>query len=246
MGALREGPFEVDVEHRSLVIDGVDVPVVHARPEGMPRAGVVLHPDIFGNRPLFDDIARRLATHGLAVACVEPFARVGEAERAAAGADAAARFGWVPQLDDDVQLGDLAAAADLLVVEDDVSRVGVLGFCMGGFYALKAAATDRFDCAVAFYGMITVPDAWKGPGQGSPLDVADHACPTLAIFGSADQWSPPVEIDGLRQAWSGRDDCEIVVVDDADHGFVHDPDRPAHRSEDAAAMWDRAIAFLLG
>ncbi len=246
MGALREGSFEVEVEHRTLVIDGFEVPVVHARPEGMPKAGVVVHPDIFGNRPLFDDIARRLATRGLAVACVEPFARVSESERAVAGADAGARFGWVPDLDDATQLGDLAAAADLLVVEDDVSRVGVLGFCMGGFYALKAAATDRFDAAVAFYGMITVPDAWKGPGQHSPLETAADACPTLAIFGSIDQWSPPAEIDALRTAWSGRDDCEIVVVDGADHGFVHDPDRPAHRADDAAAMWERAIAFLLG
>ncbi len=246
MEALREGPFEVEVEHRTLVIDGVDVPVLHARPEGMPKAGVVLHPDIFGNRPLFDDIARRLATRGLAVACVEPFARVGEAERAAAGADAVARFGWVPQLDDDVQLGDLAAAADILVVEDDVSRVGVVGFCMGGFYALKAAATDRFDCAVAFYGMITVPEAWQGPGQGSPLDTAAAVCPTLAIFGSVDQWTPPTEIEALRAAWGDRKDCEIVVVEGADHGFVHDADRPAHRAQDAAALWDRSIAFLLG
>jgi carboxymethylenebutenolidase len=245
MGALREGSFEVEVEHRTLVIDGVDVAVVHSRPEGMPKAGVVIHPDIFGNRPLFDDIARRLATHGLAVACVEPFARVPEAERSGA-TDPLTRFAWVADLDDETQLGDLAAAADLLVVEDDVSRVGVLGFCMGGFYALKAAATDRFDAAVAFYGMITVPDAWQGPGQGSPLATAVEACSTLAVFGSVDQWTPTADIDALRAAWAGRNDCEIVVVEGADHGFVHDPDRPAHRADDAAAMWNKALGFLLG
>jgi carboxymethylenebutenolidase len=245
MGALREGSFEVEVEQRTLVIDGVDIPVLHARPEGMPKAGVVVHPDIFGNRLLFDDIARRLATHGLAVACVEPFARVPEAQRSGA-TDPLTRFAWVAELDDDTQIGDLAAAADLLVVEDDVSRVGVLGFCMGGFYALKAAASGRFDAAVAFYGMITVPDAWKGPGQRSPLETVADACPTLAIFGSIDQWSPPAEIEALRTAWGGRDDCEIVVIDGADHGFVHDPDRPAHRADAAAAMWERATAFLLG
>ncbi len=245
MGVLREGPYDVEIEHRTLVIDGFDVGVVHARPEGMPKAGVVIHPDIFGNRPLFDDIARRLATHGLAVACVEPFARIPEVDRIAA-TDPLARFAWVSKLDDDAQLGDLAAAADLLVVEDDVSRVGVLGFCMGGFYALKAAATDRFDVAVAFYGMISVPDAWQGPGQGSPLATAADVCPTLAIFGSVDQWTPPADIDSLRAAWAGRSDCEIVVVEGADHGFVHDPDRPAHRAADAAAMWDKALGRLLG
>jgi carboxymethylenebutenolidase len=70
-------------------------------------------------------------------------------------------------------------------------------------------------------------------------------CPTLAIFGSVDPWTPASDIDALRAAWSGRSDCEIVVVDDADHGFVHDPDRPAHRAADAAACWDRAIHWML-
>ena len=70
-------------------------------------------------------------------------------------------------------------------------------------------------------------------------------CPTLAIFGSADPWTPAADIEALRAAWSGRTDCEIVVVEGADHGFVHDPDRPVHRADDAAACWDRAINWML-
>ena len=30
----------------------------------------------------------------------------------------------------------------------------------------------------------------------------------------------------------------------ADHGFVHDPDRPAHRAADAADAWNRVLEFL--
>ena len=41
----------------------------------MPARGLVLHPDIMGVRPLFDDLCRRLATHGFAVCAPEPFAR---------------------------------------------------------------------------------------------------------------------------------------------------------------------------
>ncbi len=245
MAALSEGPFEVEVEHRILVIDGAEVPVTHARPDGMPRAGVVLHPDIMGNRPLFDDMSRRLASHGLAVACVEPFARVSAADRATA-TDGMSRFGWISSLDDETQLGDLSAAADMLVVQDDVSRVGIVGFCMGGFYAMKAAATDRFDVAVSFYGMITVPEAWAGAQQSSPLTTAADVCPTLAIFGSVDRWTPLAEIGQLKVAWAGRPDCEVVVIDGADHGFVHDPDREVHRSEDAALLWSKTLARLIG
>jgi carboxymethylenebutenolidase len=243
MAMLREGPQETSSDSRLMPRGDALVPVFHARPDGMPVAGVVLHPDIMGVRPLFETMAVRLASHGLAVAVVEPFARRAEAERAAS--EVGTRMGWVADLDDDEQIDDLSAAADLLVVEDDVTRVGVLGFCMGGMYALEAAATDRFDRAVAFYGMIRLPAAWKADGRRDPLDTAAAVCPTLAIFGSIDTMTPPDDIAALRAAWAGRDDCEIVIVEGADHGFVHDPDRPAHRADDAAAMWTRALAWLL-
>jgi carboxymethylenebutenolidase len=115
---------------------------------------------------------------------------------------------------------------------------------MGGLYALEAAATDRFDRAVAFYGMIRLPAAWKANGHRAPLDTAAEVCPTLAIFGSIDALTPPDDIAALRAAWAGRDDCEIAVIEGADHGFVHDPDRPAHRADDAEALWTRAVAWL--
>jgi carboxymethylenebutenolidase len=242
MATLRSGREETSIERRSLIRGDAIVPVVHARPDGMPVAGVVLHPDIMGVRPLFDDMATRIASHGLAVAVVDPFARRSESERA--GSDIATRLGWAGELDDEDVLGDLSAAADLLVVDDGVTSIGVLGFCMGGFYALKAAATGRFDRCVSFYGMIRTPDAWQGPAQRSPLDTAAEVCPTLAIFGSIDAFTPPADIEALRSAWAGRSDCEIVVVEGADHAFVHDPDRPVHRADDAAALWPRALAWL--
>jgi carboxymethylenebutenolidase len=243
MAALREGPVhDVTVEGRTIVVEGADVPVVHARPDGMPRAGLVVAPDIGGLRPLYDDLARRLATHGFAVCAPEPFAR----HDAATLATVDDRMARVGELDDATQLGDLEAAADLLVVDDDVSGVSVLGFCMGGYYTFKAAAAGRFDRAVAYYGMLRTPSNWRGPGHADPLDVVAAACPTLAIFGSADPWTPPADIDALRDAWRGRTDCEVVVIEGAEHGFVHDAERPAHRPDDAAACWARTLAFLAG
>jgi carboxymethylenebutenolidase len=241
---LETGTEEVDVEHITLkAIDGTLVDAIHARPDGFPKCGLVLHPDIMGLRPLFDDLARRLATHGFAVCATEPFARA--PVDVVSAQDPSARMGHVNQLDDDLQLGDLEIAADYLVVHDDVSEVAVMGFCMGGMQVLKAAATGRFDRAVAFYGMIRVPDGWVGPKIREPLDGAADVCPTLAIFGGQDSYSPAPDIDALRAAWANRPDCEIVVYEDADHGFVHAPERPAHRAADAADAWRRTLAFLL-
>ncbi len=244
MAALREGPvYDVSVESNPLVVDGLEVAAFHARPDGMPTAGLVLHPDIGGLRPLFEDMARRLATHGLAVCAIEPFASQPQSELGTIEA----RMARVADLDDSQQMDMLAAAADLLVVEDDVSRVSVLGFCMGGHYAFKAASIDRFDAAVAFYGMVRAPEAWNGPGHRiEPLEVAAQMAPTLAFFGSNDPFTPAADIDALRFAWSGRSDCEIVVVEDAEHGFVHDPDRDAHKPEAAAAAWEQALEWVGG
>jgi carboxymethylenebutenolidase len=242
MAALKEGPvYDVTVEPRMLFVDGAEGPAFHARPDGMPRAGIVLHPDMGGLRPLFEDMARRLATHGIAVCAVEQFALQPEASRASVEA----RMNAVKDLDDAQQMEMLSVAADLLVVEDDVAKVSVLGFCMGGHYTFKAAATERFDAAVAFYGMLRTPDGWGGAGHRiEPLTVAADMVPTLAFFGTADPWTPAADIAALEAAWAARSDCEIVIVEGAEHGFVHDPDRPIHRPDDAAMAWEKTLTWI--
>jgi carboxymethylenebutenolidase len=241
MAELEPADLDVDVEHITIKgVDGAAVDAVHARPDGLPIAGLVLHPDIMGLRPLFDDLCRRLATHGFAVCAPEPFGRA----PADVMTDVEARMAHVRELDDEVQVGDLEAAADYLVIHDDVREVSVIGFCMGGMQVLKAAATGRFDKAVAFYGMIRLPEGWQGPKTRQPLDTVGDVCPTLAIFGGVDSYTPDADIAALRAAWANRPDCEIVVYPEADHGFVHAPERPTHRADDAADAWRRALKFL--
>lgn len=241
MAALVEGPYEAEVERITLRGEGGEpVDAIHARPTGLPSRGLVLHPDLMGIRPLFDDLCRRLASHGFAVCAPEPFNHFADRD----SLDATARLDLVKELDDEEQIGNLERAADWLVVHDDVSEVDILGFCMGGMYALKAAASGRFERAVAFYGMVRVPEGWRSPNLAEPLEAAADACPVLAIFGSEDPWTPSVDIDALRDAWRDHPDSEVIVYEGADHGFVHDADRPAHRSEDAADAWARVLSFL--
>lgn len=243
MAELAEGPHVARVDR--FVLDGADgtpVDAIHARPTGSAEAGLVVHPDMMGVRPLFDDLCRRLATNGFAVACAEPFARFPSDVRDAP--DATLRMSHMKDMDDDLQLGDLAQAARFVADTDGVGRVSIIGFCMGGMYTLKAAATGVFGRAVPFYGMIRIPDDWKGPGVRDPLDTAEQVCPTLAVFGGVDPWTPSDDVNALRAAWRDRDDCEIVMYPDADHGFVHAPERPAHRPDDAADAWRRALEFV--
>jgi len=63
----------------------------------------------------------------------------------------------------------------------------------------------------------------------------------MAVAGTEDHWTPPEDLAELENAG-----VTVVSYVGADHGFVHDPSRPAHRADDAADAWDRALAFLSG
>jgi carboxymethylenebutenolidase len=239
---LEEGPQKAVVDEIVVDVEGTPVPAYHARPDGEALGGVVLVPDIHGLRPLMEDICRRLATHGLAVCAPETFARF---IPAGGSLDSEVRLVRAGELHDDVVLEDLAEAADHLGAVHNVGNVAVLGFCLGGSYALKAAATGRFERAVCFYGMVRTPPQWAGGGQRDALDVVADACPTLAIFGELDPWVPPADVEALRNAWTGRPEHKVIVYPGADHAFAHDPDRPVHRPDAAADAWRRSLAFLL-
>ena len=201
-----------------------------------PRRGVALAPDIMGLRPLFDDMAARLAAeHGWAICAPEPFPRHQDVTTVPE------RMELVRTLRDEDQVGDLVAAADVLRREAGVDRVAVLGFCMGGMYALKASDSGAFDRAVAFYGMIRVPEQFDGPGHTSPLDhaAAPGAAQVMAIIGGRDHFTPAEDVEALEAAGA-----TVVRYAEGEHGFVHDPSRPTHRAEDAADAWARVAAFL--
>jgi carboxymethylenebutenolidase len=207
-------------------------PAETARPEGSPARGMVVVPDIAGLRPLFDDLVARLAAqHQWAVIAPEPFP----------GREAMTleeRMAAMPGLDDERQVADIVAAADTLGVEP----VGILGFCMGGMYTMKAAATGRFDRAAPFYGMIRVPEAWRGGEQRNAVDLLREAgagARVLAIIGTADPYTPPDDVEALAEIGA-----TVASYEGAEHGFVHDPSRPSHRAADATDAWAKVVAWF--
>ena len=208
-------------------------PAELARPDGEAARGLVLIPDIMGLRPLFDDWCARLAAEQGWVVCA-PELYPGREQLAVEERLAAAGT----LVDADV-LGDVVAAADATGCE----VVNVAGFCMGGMYALKAVGTGRFHRSCPFYGMITVPEDWRSAGQGEPLTALAEGDPNsvLAVCGSADPYTPPDDIAALEATGA-----TVVVYEGAEHGFVHDPARPAHRVDDAADAWQRVLAWLHG
>ena len=199
-----------------------------------PSMGLVIAPDIFSLRPLFDDMVARLAREwNMAVCAVEPF------PGRRLDADIAPRFAAVPSLDDSLHLRDLHEAADAIGTE----RVGLMGFCMGGMYCFKSAISPRFARIASFYGMIRIPADWQSPTQEEPLALLARgdASKVLAIIGAKDPYTPPADVAALRDTG-----CNVVEYSEAEHGFAHDSQRPSHRAADAEDAFTRTREWLLG
>ena len=144
--------------------------------------------------------------------------------------------GCTTKRDSDV-FADLQLAAELT----GCATVRMIGFCMGGMYAFKAVSMGIFDRIVSVYGMISIPEAWRGPEQAEPLSLlaAGDSSGVLAILGGRDTWTPEADIERLRET-----DATIAFYVEGEHGFAHDPSRPAHRPADAADAFIRARNWL--
>lgn len=215
---------------RITLPSGTSAEIVH---HPSPAMGLVVAPDIFGMRPLFDDLVKRFSEEwGMSVCAVDPFPGHDS------GPEIEPRSALVPTLNDDDNLRDLHEAADAL----GTPVVALIGFCLGGMYCFKAARSDRFARFASFYGMITVPEWWRSATQVEPLNHLLTGYPenVLAIIGGKDHYTPVVDIDQLRSTGAN-----VVVYPDAEHGFAHDAARPSHRVDDAADAFARTKEWFL-
>ena len=196
------------------------------------KLGLVVIPDVMGLRPLFYDMVKHLATEWDVTVCsfelypgLEHF-----------GAEE--RLGAASRLEDALVIGDAIEAAD--VIQSD--KVAILGFCMGGMYTLKAVSSRRFSKHCSFYGMIRVPEAWKSVTQTEPISCLEKGDvdSVLAIVGSNDTWTPKEDVDLLKSTG-----VTVASYEGANHGFVHDPSRSAHRPLDAKDAWKKAKNWIL-
>ncbi|TIV92361.1 MAG: dienelactone hydrolase family protein, partial [Mesorhizobium sp.] len=130
------------------------------RPAAPAKAGIILYMDIFGPRPVLDQMAERLAGHGYAVLVPDLFYRYapyGPFDPKTAFTEAKTKAlllmlsGGTTQ---GMTIRDGSAFLDAFAAEGIDGPIGVVGYCMGGARALNAAASypDRIVAAASFHG----------------------------------------------------------------------------------------------
>jgi carboxymethylenebutenolidase len=221
-----------------------------AAPECGPCPGVVLIHDVWGLTDHAKDLAQRLGGEGFAVLALDLYRRLDEVKIDNPGE-------WMRALSDPQILGDVQSGADFLGAHSitDGKKIGVIGFCMGGMYALMAGATcTGLGASVPFYGLLShqhgvlYTEAGLDPAlkPNEPLKIAGGLrCPTLAFYGDQDEFVPISDIELLRDCFSqSSESAEVVVYPGAGHAFMNDTRPDAYRPENASDAWQQMVGFL--
>ena len=134
---------------------------------------------------------------------------------------------------------DLSGAVDFLLEQDSVTsqQVGVIGFCMGGGFALGLAAErpDEVAAAVPFYGML------------KDADRADAI--TAAVQGHYGEQDASIPVDAVKALFerldgTGGAPAELHLYP-AGHAFLNDENLIGTYDPEAAKLaWSRAVEFL--
>ena len=227
--------------------DGVsDSYFVH--PSSGSHPGVLIWPDAFGLRPAKRQMAKRLAESGYAVLVgnqyyrsqrapivnTTNFAEVSDTLRPLMGT-----------LNPETQVRDARAFIGFLDRQQAVDsnrKMGTMGYCMGGPFTMRTAASlpDRVGAAASFHGGGLVTDQPDSPHLLVPQMQAQY----LFAIAANDDESQPEAKDVLRDAFSQAGlQAEIEVYEGALHGWCP-PDSQVYDESKAERAWSRLLALF--
>jgi len=207
--------------------DGHKLDAYRADPAGKPRGAIVVVQEIFGVNSHIRSVADGYAADGYLAIAPALFDRMKKnVELGYTEPDVAAGRQFKAASVTESALLDIAAA---IKEAAPVGKVGIVGYCWGGFLAWMAAAKlDGLACAVPYYG-------------GGILDNADieARCPVMAHFGERDHMIP---VEGVKKLAANHAAQQIFIYA-ADHGFNCDQ-RGSWDAPSAKVARERTLDFF--
>lgn len=225
--------------------DGVaDCYFVHPATGAAP--GVLVWPDIFGLRPAFRQMGKRLAESGYSVLVVNPFYRTKKAPTAEAGAATPIQdlMPLARTLNETTHMTDAKAFIGWLDTQQSVAKnrkMGAQGYCMGGPIAFRTAAAvpNRVGAVASFHGGGLVTDSSNSPH----LQAAKTKAQFLIAIAENDDKRAPNDKVVLKETFAKANlPAEIEVYAGAAHGWCP-PDSRVYNEPQAEKAWSRLLAL---
>ncbi len=209
-----------------------------------PRGAVIVVPEVFGLMPAILETGEWLARAGYLALCIEIFHRTAPAGFVSEKHDFAAVGPHFKPLMNDGLAEDLAAARDFLAKQPRSNgKVGVLGYCVGGFAAYLGACRTKLAASVAYYGGGIV-NARPQMTALAPLLAETVTCPVLAHFGADDASIPASDREAIDARLTQLGVAhEFITYAGAGHAFGN-YERPSFNPIATAQAWAKTLAFL--
>ncbi len=208
--------------------DGFEFSAYVAQPAGTPKAAIVIVQEIFGVNHHIRAVTDRYAAEGylaIAPAIFDRYQEGFEVGYDPAGIEQAMAI--LSKLNMDWTKADVLAAVEY-GRDEYKTKVGVVGFCLGGSVAWLAAAEMPIDAAVGYYG-----------GNIAKFKDAQLKAPILLHFGLKDDHIPQTDVEAIKAAHP-----EVPVYTyEAGHGFNCD-ERGSYDAASAEQARARTLAFL--
>jgi carboxymethylenebutenolidase len=213
--------------------------------------GVLMWPDIYGLRPAFRQMARRLAEAGYAVLVPNPFYRTKRAPTAPENPDfndpatRNAMMSLAGSVTPAMVVADGTVYVEWLDAQPSVDRkrkMGTIGYCMTGPATLRVAAAlpERIGAGASFHGGGLVTDKADSPHLLIPKVRAQYL---IAIAESDDKRQPEAKTV-LREAFAKASvPAEIEVYAGTIHGWCP-IDARVYNDEQAEKAWSRMLALF--
>jgi len=248
----------VEKDVRIVTPDGT-AEAVFVYPQTGSHPGVLIWTDAFGLRPVFREMAKRLAAQGYSVVVPNPFYRVAKtpvfADISAFDFESPTDRAKLMQLMNPLTAsgaaeGDAKAYVAFLRDQPQVDRtkkIGVQGYCMGGALTVRSAAAvaDQVGAGASFHGGGLVSDKPESPHLLAPKI---HARMYFAIAANDDERQPDAK-DKLREAFAAaKVPAEIEVYAGTLHGWCV-PDMPmrkgvpVYNKADAERAWSKLLTL---
>ncbi|HLK15328.1 MAG TPA: dienelactone hydrolase family protein [Fimbriimonadaceae bacterium] len=208
--------------------------------------GVLIWPDIFGLRPAFRQMGKRLAESGYAVLVVNPFYRTHKAPTADAGTATPIQdlMPLARSLTEATEMTDAKAFLAWLDAQASVDKnrkIGTQGYCMGGPMAFRTAAavSDRVGAVATFHGGGLVTTQPNSPH----LEAARSKAQFLVAIAANDDARSPNDKTTLKETFEKANlTAEIEVYEGAAHGWCP-PDSSVYNEPKAEKAWSRLLAL---